>query len=410
MSISNTAVIGVFITIFGLMILLSVTLFATITCCCYAYVEENDKNTPGRLKFGLMSPLRTAPSRFGGIHANQVISGPVDLENQLHQVKSYNAPNNTRISPLSSQIVLNSFPISNANQNKSHSNHNTNTSKDNIQHCNTLEYESAVEKFDNMTEGLFDDLKQNPNLRRAHLETIARRMSFIHYKRDGSNNIQTVLARPSEKKQNYISDQYDSFSRTLMLQSLIQDSVNNDERAIKEVRDPFLHHLVSVGGIVVVVKPFQGREEYEFKYLQPGDLLRIVKFYVRQDSDQVSVKSLSMMKRENDNNISHEELINSNKDSVSGEVTLDGYKLHDEEIFVDKSDPNYGKIYCTGIILNTFLEYNSETSDLSLRVKKITSRTTSDYDLLKDFPLNVVTLETTVLRSMHNAPPTNETI
>ena len=223
MSISNTAVIGVFITIFGLMILLSVTLFATITCCCYAYVEENDKNTPGRLKFGLMSPLRTAPSRFGGIHANQVISGPVDLENQLHQVKSYNAPNNTRISPLSSQIVLNSFPISNANQNKSHSNHNTNTSKDNIQHCNTLEYESAVEKFDNMTEGLFDDLKQNPNLRRAHLETIARRMSFIHYKRDGSNNIQTVLARPSEKKQNYISDQYDSFSRTLMLQSLIQD-------------------------------------------------------------------------------------------------------------------------------------------------------------------------------------------
>ncbi|KAK6454542.1 uncharacterized protein RJT20DRAFT_136893 [Scheffersomyces xylosifermentans] len=416
MSIGNSVVVGVVVALFLLILVLSMVLFACISCCCYAYVDlegGDGVTTPGRLKFGLMNP------------SGQQFSGKF-LEKAFLIPKSDGEPKESESMEhvSSSQIALNSFPISGEKEPAKEEKESKPTcdvsngdivvkiSKDNLrkEDGTNSDYESAIDKFESLTEGLFPNISQDTKLRRSNSETFSRRLSLISYKRDSLNHFKTVVATPSEKKQSYVSDQYDSFSRTLMLQNMIQESVNNGERAIKEVRDPYSNSLISVGVIVVVVKPFHGTQEFEFKSLQTGDLLRIIKFYIREGDDD-SVKSLHMSRKEKapmkqvGKNLFNEDIDcePNDKDSGSGEVTLDGYKNIVEELFVDKQDSNYDKIYCTGIILNTFLEFDSTTSDLSLRIKKTDSLPSSDSDLLKDFPLSIVTLETTVLKNTTHA-------
>ncbi|CUM45718.1 unnamed protein product [Debaryomyces fabryi] len=249
----------------------------------------------------------------------------------------------------------------------------------------SLVYKDAIDRFD-LSDGLVGtDVDQKSSLKAKRLSDI-RRMSSLTYRMDDTepNNYVTTVSKPSESERSYISDQYDSFTRTLMLQNLIGNSINTTKKnVIKELYDPYLENLISVGGIVVVVKLFNGVNDFEFDALEIGDLLRIVRFYVKGDIDINKSKI-----RHDDESIDIAEFQN---DSSNEATIRDG-------ICVGRSDPNYDSVYCTGILLNTYLEYNKQTCDLSLRLKK--GPEVNEYELLKDFPLNIVSLETTVLKKV----------
>lgn len=242
----------------------------------------------------------------------------------------------------------------------------------------SLEYKDAIEKF-NMPGGLFSDSIER-GLPLQHESSLTYKM----YGSD-SNNFE-FDSKPLESEQSYISDQYDSFTRTLMLQTLIGNSINNRKGAIKEIRDPFLESFISVGGIVVVVKSYHGTSSLDFPSLNPGDLLRVIKFYIKGDGNL----STSGGKCET---ISYDDSTDTAdfKTGCRGSISGNG-------IYISRLDPNYTNIYCTGILLNTYLKYNKQTRDLSLRFKKDSIK--NEFELIKDFPLLIVSLETTVLKTI----------
>lgn len=249
----------------------------------------------------------------------------------------------------------------------------------------SLVYKDAIDRFD-LSDGLVStDIDRRNSSKSKHLSNI-RRMSSLTYRMGDSepNNFVTTVSKPTESEQSYISDQYDSFTRTLMLQNLIGNSINATRKnVIRELYDPYLENLISVGGIVVVVKPFDGVNDFEFNSLKTGDLLRIVRFYVKGELDIDKAKM-----KHDEESIDIAEFQNN---SSSDETIRSG-------MCIGRSDPNYNNVYCTGILLNTYLEYNKQTRDLSLRLKKDAGE--NEFELLKDFPLKIVSLETTVLKKV----------
>lgn len=165
------------------------------------------------------------------------------------------------------------------------------------------------------------------------------------------------------------TDQYDSLSRTLVIQKMLQE-----KSPIKQVRDPYSESVIEVGVVVVVVKEFLGSEANEFKMLQTGDLLRVMKFYYKEPKKEK--QRVLQLSKQNDQ---EKEFIDNNT----------------KEEFMDQDDLKYDQIYCTGVILNTYLEYDG---GLSIRFRPTSE--IRDGELMKDFPLSSISLETTVLRSV----------
>lgn len=251
------------------------------------------------------------------------------------------------------------------------------------------EIEDVISEFNNMTDGLLDS-KMPVDSTKKKL-TVSKRMTSLVYKKKKNNRCHASLSDPTESEQCYLSDQYDSFSRTLMLQRLIENSINNKSEVIKTIKDPFLNNYISVGGIVVVVRPFKGEDEYEFGKLMPGDLLRILKFFVkgREQEDGHRDEQATM-------NTSYR---HSTHSDLSSKFSIDhNSDKNRKSVYLDDKDPNYKNIYCTGILLNTYLEHNETTKNLSLKLRNSTNWE-NDLDYLKDFPLDIVSLETTVLRN-----------
>lgn len=174
-------------------------------------------------------------------------------------------------------------------------------------------------------------------------------------------------------------DQFDSFNMTLMLQRILEKDINSSQSnfLMKRVIDPYLDNMISVGGIVVVIKPFFGAEGYEFSCLQPGDLIRVVKFYVKDA--RVAPRKLKIAKQ------------NLNDSSPI-------FHFGDNGDLVDKQSEVYDNVYCSGVLLNTYLKADSNC--LRLKVKALSQFAEQERELLKDFPLSCVSLETTLLTSV----------
>jgi len=165
-----------------------------------------------------------------------------------------------------------------------------------------------------------------------------------------------------------------SDSLTLHLESFIID------KTISKVRDPYLRKFISIGSLVCVIKPFKGKDSTEFRFLQPGDLVRIVRFFVKTPKD--SFKRIILLRQN-----WTDEIICPNTQLLTNIET-------EKNTREDKFDPNHEYLFCTGILLNTYLEMDRGTSTLDLKV-----RDEDIGNLLSDFPLNIVSLETTVLNS-----------
>lgn len=179
------------------------------------------------------------------------------------------------------------------------------------------------------------------------------------------------------------TDQYDSLSRTLVIQKMLQE-----KSPIKQVRDPYSESVIEVGVVVVVVKEFLGSEANEFKMLQTGDLLRVMKFYYKEPKKEK--QRVLQLSKQNDQE--EQRVLQLSKQNDQEKEFIDN---NTKEEFIDQDDLKYDQIYCTGVILNTYLEYDG---GLSIRFRPTSE--IRDGELMKDFPLSSISLETTVLRSV----------
>lgn len=373
---SNEVILGSILgAVVGLMVLLLIIISIYVSCCCVVYVGPDRKRyTMSEVKLGAL-----ASSFLYGARLFTTPQPQLAICNDLEQQAETTPP------PSISQTMQ-------TNRHRSNTDLTGNIVVDLTQSYSTREelgYRSAAETFERITRGLTN--KQSS-------QRFVKRMSSIQYKKTGSQ-VKTVVAVPSESKQLYLADQYDSFSRTVMLQNLIQDSVNQEQHTIRDVRDPFLDKLISVGGIVVVIHPFHGAEDHEFRFLQTGDLLRVVKFYIKESEPETILPVKSLL-----GSLSRLSKRMSSSSEAPFDIKTDDstFNPHNtEEVFLDKHDPNYGDIYCTGILLSSHLEFINE--NLSLRLKRSTD--TPELELLKDFPLKAVSLETTLLTQLSNDSP-----
>lgn len=368
---SNSVVIGSIIgAVIGTCFLLSFVMILYCYWCCVIYVKSpQDEYNVSDLHFRdkqktthtLRHMFKAMSWIYGGLRSKD-LEDQIDIDKPPSSVT--NCDTNLNSNSTFSRLALKSYTL------PSEDGETPQVCMGNVKDVNiipcfnkddttsySLVYKDAIDRFD-LSDGLAStNVDRRNSLKAKHLSNI-RRMSSLTYRMDDSepSNFVTTVAKPSESEQSYISDQYDSFTRTLMLQNLIGNSVNAIKKnVIRELYDPYLENLISVGGIVVVVKPFDGVNDFEFNSLQTGDLLRVVRFYVKGELDI----DKSKMKHDEDSIDIAESRNNSSTDATirSG-------------ICIGRSDPNYNSVYCTGILLNTYLEYNKQTRDLSLRLKK----------------------------------------
>ncbi|EGV64634.1 hypothetical protein PSN45_004967 [Yamadazyma tenuis] len=175
-------------------------------------------------------------------------------------------------------------------------------------------------------------------------------------------------------------DRYDSFSKSLIIKDLMQGSPSEQPSEIREVSDPYSSNSISVGEVVVVVQSFKGDNAHEFSHLQEGDLLRVVRFYLKEGTGTLGKKGLHLLK------------ITGKKHKFLWSFSPE--PSYEDLTYISKDDPEFPLVHCTGIILNTFLEYDASNNTMALKMKDSNHL---DTDILKDFPLKCVSLETTVV-------------
>lgn len=236
----------------------------------------------------------------------------------------------------------------------------------------------VISSFDTTTNGLI--ASRSPSCKRPSNTLLS-----IEFTKDQTSS-KSVAAIPSTLSRQYIIDQYETFARTLALQSMIENSLNPENTVFRKVRDPYLNALINVGELVVVAKPYHGKGEFDFHHLLPGDLLKIIKLYIRDDALN-EPKSLLLKASFGENEINHTV-------STKSEPKLENPMLHPPP-FIDQNDPNYSKIYCSGVKLDTYLEYDEFNKSMRF---KIANTPQVDPEIIRDFPLSVVTLETTILQ------------
>lgn len=228
--------------------------------------------------------------------------------------------------------------------------------------CTSHDYQDAMVEFDT----------QRESLPRLQLLDIMFNRNTCSSNFDEKTSLSTLAMEPSSNEQ---VNQFDEFSRTLMVQHLIQTSLGSSGY-VRMVADPYLENDIIIGSIVVILKPLPDIN------LQPGDLLRIIKFDVKESFDHKA--------------------LNINNDFVGDDNSHQTRKSSDNpsSFSIGRNNEIYHNIYCTGILMNTYLEFDSNKETLVLKIKN-----TFDYSkqevFLKHFPLKIASLETTVLRPLY---------
>lgn len=134
-----------------------------------------------------------------------------------------------------------------------------------------------------------------------------------------------------------------------------------NESPIKSAVDPYLEGVISVGQIVVVIKPYYLPPT---NIIQPGDLLRLTKIYRHDDDDHRA-----------------------------------GYP--DNNACIDRNDALYKELSCTGILLSNYLEFEPKTNSMQMKDRNIIE----EGNLERNFPLEAVSLERTLLYHIDNQSP-----
>lgn len=203
-----------------------------------------------------------------------------------------------------------------------------------------------------------------------------------------NGTLATVLAAPRSRTLSKAPDTFDTLLHTVVLRNLVRMSNASSDYTIEKELDCYLDNTILVGGIVVVVRQFEGKRECDFPCLHPGDLLRIVRFYPR-DNEKLSMRLF--------NQAATERPLTSTG-AGGGDTSFESAVEDQPHCEFREPQIRYhprNKIYCTGIVLNCYLEFTQENLVIRVREQPIATD-----DLVKDFPLNAVSLETTLLKNI----------
>ncbi|KAI5969447.1 hypothetical protein CANMA_001515 [Candida margitis] len=210
----------------------------------------------------------------------------------------------------------------------------------------------------------------------------------------------TIIAHPATSTSVFDSAQIQSTPSTLLLEEETNEGVKKkaNTELIREAADQLSDNFIRIGDLVIVIRPFVGAKKSDFSLLQPGDLIRVNKFYVvDQDLECGTPLKSKSSKLAEQNSIIPKGVIGlenlSNSSSEDDSSSEDGQT---QEMTVTKTDAIYNKLYCTGLLLSTYLK-ESTSQELIWRQRE-RSDATDVNSSTRDFPLNVVTLEETLIR------------
>ena len=206
----------------------------------------------------------------------------------------------------------------------------------------------------------------------------------------------TIIAHPATTSSIFESAQVQPTPITPIPQVSKREAVQNIDRVklIRKVSDPLSDGFINVGDHVIVFRPFVGVRDFDFPLLQPGDLIRINKFFVLEEDSNCDNPDERSSNPAETQTIPDEGAI----DLANLSESLLNDSLQDsraQELTVARADVWYKKLYCTGMLSNTYLKA-STSQELMWK-----HREELKYDinsLTRDFPLNVVTLEETIAR------------
>lgn len=256
-------------------------------------------------------------------------------------------------------------------------------------------FPSEVESFDNQTNGLGDDESryERMNLTGRRVD----RLSAIKLVDYSGCSIST-LHRVEKKARSILAHYYSLFDRSLIVQSMAQD-VLNGPKAVKEIKDQHSSENIRVGGIVVVKKPFTGtKRNLEIETLEPGEMLRIVKFFIKNqvlDNFDDDGSSIDQNPHEEDSDTSYraalDKQIKTEKDLKEAGLISPCPTMEPEVL--EGSDPNFSHIWCSGVLLRTYLHHDTLTGDVSLKHR---AEVSVRYEVVRDFPLWCVSLKSII--------------
>lgn len=172
------------------------------------------------------------------------------------------------------------------------------------------------------------------------------RLAFVKRLSAESLFIPEPINQPGRR---YLKSQLTNFRKTLVLQAMIENSINPAGGTVTCVKDVNSSEKITIGSIVVVQTQFDPLNGSHG--LIPGDLLQVLRFYIRSFDD----------------NIEHDKAV----------PTQDSF------------------VWCTGILLRSYILQTEQTMCFKSRQMSASGQT-----LLRDIPLDLVSVEADILAMM----------
>lgn len=199
-----------------------------------------------------------------------------------------------------------------------------------------------ISKFDLETEGLVtaSDSSLSENSSRLAL---VKRMSG-----DDDPLIAEAITKPERK---YLKSQLATFRKTLVLQAMIENSINPKSGTVTCIKDIHSSEKITIGSIVIVKRQFEVNGS---NMLKIGDLLQVLRFYIKDFPDGMPLGTAYTEKGNQEN-----------------------------------------LVWCTGILLRSYILQAKQ--DLCFRSRQ---ESASGKSLLREVPLIYVSVETEIQAMM----------
>lgn len=256
-----------------------------------------------------------------------------------------------------------------------------------------IEDQIEVESFDRQTNGLGDNESryERMNLTGRRVD----RLSAIKLVNYCGCRIST-LNRIEKNLRGVFAHYFSLYDRSLVVQNMAQEILNGS-KAITEIKDQHSPGIISVGSIVMVKTRFTGNtRDLEFESLEPGQMLKVVKFFVKnQVMDTGDFRASVDQQYQRTSDLSYraalDKQISTEKDLKEAGLISPCPTIEPEVL--EQDDPNYPHIWCSGSLYRSCLHHDKTTGTVLL---SYSAGDSSKYQVVRDFPLSCVTLESSI--------------
>lgn len=184
---------------------------------------------------------------------------------------------------------------------------------------------------------------------------------------------------------------------------MAQDILNGS-KAITDIKDQHSPGTISVGSTVMVKTRFTGtKRDLEFESLEPGQMLKVVKFFVKnQVMNTGDLRTSVDQQYQRSSDLSYraalDRQISTEKDLKEAGLISPCPTIEPEVL--EQDDPNYPHIWCSGSLHRTYLHHDKTTGSVLLRY---CAGDAAKYQVVRDFPLSCVTLESSIAKHESSA-------